>query len=1013
VSVRKKSRGIALVTAAFAMVLGLLIAPPAMAAPAASGQPVPSTDPAVTVVKTVDRPDELYSFVLDAVVSGIDEPGTTTKYQWYRVNLTTDKQTAIKGATSSTYRPKAADYPYGILVRAIVSKSGFESLTLYSAVRDYSLRIDPAMPLEFINDEPHVGMVVNPAAYNVRHEKADGSGYEVFAATQVDEWKYAWYRSGKSAKVGSLSTYTAVAADLGRKLHFRVWLWKSGYLPIVGEKSPTTEKVVKGTFDVGTTNVQQDGMVLRVDPAASDPTASRLSVQWYRDGKAVKGKTKPTYTLTSADFGKEVTARITYRRSGYVTETVTAQSTGTNRWYLGASPERPEIYGVTDNDVHVGATLKIGPRNYENTHLETALDTEDPSQITLAYQWYRSGKAIPAPLGTGPTYTLTAADKGKTITVKVTATDPNGLLVRNVATSVATKAIGTDPIPGAGTASVSVEQDPGTLTLGAAVTGLAADETLRFAYQWYRGSTAIKGATKQTYTLGSKDRGKKVWVRVTVSKPASGSTTYTSMVYNSDAIDYTVQLGDPLPYMSGNSWSVGTQIGIYGLNFITKDGPLASPTIKYQWLRNGKAIAGADLSYYFLDAADYRAKVAVRLTVSSPGYVDLVYVVPAPYPIAKGMTTEAPASLVVPAGDGKLQAVADGTLEPATPAPKYSYQWYRGNSKIKGATKAIYTLTSADRGKQIWVRITMKRKNFVAATQILTDSPGEYHWIVATPEKPAISGTPQVDSLLTAVAPEYTDAETGAVITPALSYQWYRSGKAISGATASTYSPVVADIGKRISVKVTARAPGLLAHSATSASTATVTAGTIDPGTASLMVSGIVGQYPRVLAEVVGSVATPGVTYEYQWYRHTGGTLDSPKTAIKGATAETYTLTDADSFRLVSLVVTLRKTGYAPLALDPIEANVMGYSNNVMIAGTFAAGEELSAQTPELFRVDNETANGGDIVFEWRIDGEPIADSDSPSYIVQESDLGHAITVRVTLYHEHHAPLVLESAPAA
>ena len=61
--------------------------------------------------------------------------------------------TAIKGATSSTYSPKAADYTYGILVRAIVSKSGFESLTLYSAVRDYSLRIDPAMPLEFINDD--------------------------------------------------------------------------------------------------------------------------------------------------------------------------------------------------------------------------------------------------------------------------------------------------------------------------------------------------------------------------------------------------------------------------------------------------------------------------------------------------------------------------------------------------------------------------------------------------------------------------------------------------------------------------------------------------------------------------------------------------------------------------------------------------------------------------------------------------------------------------------------------
>ncbi len=41
-----------------------------------------------------------------------------------------------------------------------------------------------------------------------------------------------------------------------------------------------------------------------------------------------------------------------------------------------------------------------------------------------------------------------------------------------------------------------------------------------------------------------------------------------------------------------------------------------------------------------------------------------------------------------------------------SPTPKFSYQWYRGNTAIKKATKASYTLTKADRGKKIRVRVT-------------------------------------------------------------------------------------------------------------------------------------------------------------------------------------------------------------------------------------------------------------------------------------------------------------------
>lgn len=53
---------------------------------------------------------------------------------------------------------------------------------------------------------------------------------------------------------------------------------------------------------------------------------------------------------------------------------------------------------------------------------------------------------------------------------------------------------------------------------------------------------------------------------------------------------------------------------------------------------------------------------------------------------------------------------------PVRRADKISFQWYRGDAKISGATKRSYKLTSADRGKSIRVRITYDRVGFVKDT---------------------------------------------------------------------------------------------------------------------------------------------------------------------------------------------------------------------------------------------------------------------------------------------------------
>jgi len=79
--------------------------------------------------------------------------------------------------------------------------------------------------------------------------------------------------------------------------------------------------------------------------------------------------------------------------------------------------------------------------------------------------------------------------------------------------------------------------------------------------------------------------------------------------------------------------------------------------------------------------------------------------------------------------------------------------------------------------------------------------------------KPKIKGTATVGSKLKVTAGKWAPS------TIKLTYRWYRSGKAISGATKASYTLKKADKGKKITVKVTGRATGYATKSVTSAST--------------------------------------------------------------------------------------------------------------------------------------------------------------------------------------------------
>jgi hypothetical protein len=67
---------------------------------------------------------------------------------------------------------------------------------------------------------------------------------------------------------------------------------------------------------------------------------------------------------------------------------------------------------------------------------------------------------------------------------------------------------------------------------------------------------------------------------------------------------------------------------------------------------------------------------------------------------------------------------------------------------------------------------------------------------------PKVTGTPKVGKVLTAKKGTYTPATAKAT------YVWLRNGKAIKGATKTTYKLTAKDRGKRISVRITYKYPG-------------------------------------------------------------------------------------------------------------------------------------------------------------------------------------------------------------
>ncbi len=466
----------------------------------------------------------------------------------------------------------------------------------------------------------------------------------------------------------------------------------------------------------------------------------------------------------------------------------------------------------------------------------------------LTYQWYKGTSAISG--ATSATYTIasvTNADYGS-YTVQVS----------NAATTT-TSGIATLSVPEVGAPKITAQPQSVTVTAGAQTSFSVTATGDDLSYQWFFNGNPIDGATNATYTISTAG--------------SNNSGTYTVRVTNANG--FVTSTGATLSLVSSTVPVITTQPAAnveinQGANYKFSVVASGQAPLSYQWFKNGAPISGATGSSYTIspatssDAGTYTVTVSNSLgSVTSSNSVLSV--------ISPPVIVTQPTAKTVNIGDTlTLSVTATGT--------GLSYQWYKNNAPISGAVSSTYTATArADSAGQYFVRVTNVKGVTVQSTTV----------VVTVVGPPTITAQPT--SVTVGAGATATFTVTATTTAGSLTYQWYKNGAEISGATGASYTTpatVAGDNNATYYVRVM--------NQAGTTQSDTVTLTVLQPPT--------ITSQPQSLTVTAGQsasftvVATSSLTPTYQWYKN--------GVAINGATSATYTIaaaatTDAGSYYVI------------------------------------------------------------------------------------------------------------------
>ncbi|MEI9982057.1 MAG: beta-1,3-glucanase family protein [Aliidongia sp.] len=380
----------------------------------------------------------------------------------------------------------------------------------------------------------------------------------------------------------------------------------------------------------------------------------------------------------------------------------------------------------------------------------------------LTYQWFKNGTAISG--ATAASYTTPATVSGDNgAQFYAVITDATSLsTTSNTVVLTLSGAAAARPV-------ITTQPTPQTVAVGQAATfTVAATDTAALTYQWFKNNAAITGATTASYTTPvtvAGDTGTVFYVVVTDSSGATATSntallTVTAtgggggssgpgvdvVAISAGAKAATGNFAADMDFTGGNASGTGTPITTAGI-------VNAAPQAVYQNERNG-------VSTYTVPGLTAGTNYTLRLH-----FAEFYWTKP---------------------GQRVFNVAVNGTLV----LPNFDVVAAAGGSDI--ALVKSFTATANAAGQII-----------VALTTGAADQPKISGIEVVNPNGGPVITTQPANQVATLGQPAIFSVTAGG--TAPLTYQWYRNGSAISGATAASYATpatIAADSGATFTVTV-------------------------------------------------------------------------------------------------------------------------------------------------------------------------------------------------------------------
>jgi streptogramin lyase len=926
-------------------------------------------------------------------------PPISYSYQWQSCDSLGESCLDISGATTSIYVPAAEDV--GDTLRTIV--------TAENSVGSSSARSQPTsvvLPIPPSNTAPPT--ISGTMQDGQTLTASEGEWESSSSLTYTYQWERCNATGGECEAIAGAtsSTYTLADGEVGGSVRVLVTAANAGGSTSAGSAASARVAPVApiNSSLPSISGSSAEGQTLTASPGVwSGSPAPSYTFRWERCNSAgeactdIEGAANRTYRLGAVDAGARLRVRVVATN---VASSATASSSATGPVestgaVAPSNTESPSISGSPED----GQTLSANAGAWGGT-----------APLSYTYQWQscdEAGSGCEAIEGaTEPTYTLDPTDEQTTLRVLVTASGPGGQ-AQAVSEASATIQVGAPSELEA--PSISGSPNVGeTLYTDAGEWG---GSTVQFSYQWERCNEAgvecrqIPGASEAEYTPGEGDAASTLRVRLGASN-AKGSVTALSPT-STPVQPAAVLLNTAAPTISGEPVSGGTLT-------VNPGGWLGSDVISYtyEWQRcdlyggECKAIEGAGASTYSPVVADVGHTLRVRVGASElEGAASEISSVTAPVaatgaPVAEGSPSVAGTGLV---GD-TLTATA-GAWSGEAGEIGYGYQWIRCNEEgeecgsISGATESSYTLGSEDVGFEV--------RALVSATDLSGTSKATSAPIVASAKgianaaSPSVSGSDQLGRPLQANTGIWTGS--GAL---AFAYEWQRCNEegescaAISGATGSAYSPVEADSGHTLKVKVTAT--GLEGPvSATSAATPPIgSEATAPENTAAPSIEGNYTKGDALTANVGSWSGSEPIAYTYRWQRC--NLLGAGCVEIEGASSSTYTLTEADVESRIRVLVEATNSAGGESATSEASEEVDAAGTPANTQEPVTTGRAVEGQ--RLFVENGRWSGSKPLTYYYRWErcntaGEScatITGANRPSYTLVAADVGATVRVNVT-----------------